>query len=144
LRPRSTSGDWIGQRAGPIREKASAERIAAFRRAVGASPGDSAPPTFMTTLRAGEFEIFQRLGIPLSSLLHAEQQYRLLAPIMAGDELEFETILANAVEKRGSAGALHFLTLDTRVAALREGAPVPVGTCRSTIVYRELPQGDAA
>ncbi len=129
---------WIGEQSGTIREKAAAERIANFRRAVGASPGPSAPPTFMTTLRAGEFTIFQRLGIPLSSLLHAEQQYRLIEPIVAGDDLEFSTVLSNVLEKRGAAGALRFLTLDTEVFAIRAPGRTPVGTCRSTIVVREL------
>jgi hypothetical protein len=91
----------------------------------------------MTCLRAGEFELFSRFGIPLSSLLHAEQNYRYETGIEAGDELEFETRLTQALEKRGAKGAMHFLTLDTEVSILRREARLRAGTCRSTIVYRE-------
>ena len=129
----------IGEKAGPLRETVTADRIRAFRKAVGASDGspDSAPPTFMTVLRAGEFELFRRLGIPLSSLLHAEQTYSYVATIQAGDELEFETELVQALSKRGTRGEMHFLTLDTTVAALRPSGRVSVGTCRSVILARE-------
>jgi hypothetical protein len=129
----------IGEKTGVLRETITSDRIAAFRRAVGASQGrpDVAPPTFMTVLRSGEFELFQRFGIPLSSVLHAEQTYTYAEPIRAGDEVEFETCLSQALSKRGGKGEMHFLTFDTEVVALRAGSKVPVGACKSVIVYRE-------
>jgi hypothetical protein len=129
----------IGEKTGVLREKISAEKIAAFRRAVGATtgPADVAPPTFMTVLRSGEFELFKKFEVPLSALLHAEQTYTYAEPIRAGDELEFETKLSQALSKQSAKGAMHFLTFETEVAALRAGGKKPVGTCRSVIVVRE-------
>lgn len=134
----------IGEKTGRLREKITAERIAAFRRSVGAETGpvDVAPPTFMTVLRSGEFELFKKFGVPLSALLHAEQTYTYAEPIRAGDELEFETKLAQAMSKQGSKGTMHFMTFETEVAVLRADGMKPVGTCRSVIVVRE-PAGGA-
>jgi hypothetical protein len=128
----------IGEKAGPLRLKIDADLISRFRLATGASvgPKDVAPPTFMTVLRSGEFELFKRMGVPLSALLHAEQTYTYAEPIRAGDELEFATRLSQALSKRGTKGEMHFLTLETDVAALRPSGRVPVGTCRSVIVVR--------
>jgi hypothetical protein len=138
-----TSGfqDKIGTESGPFREKITLEKIMRFRKAVGAgeSQAEVAPPTFMTVLRAGEFEMFSQLGIPLSGLLHAEQEYSLSAPIRAGEELEFRTTLVQAAEKRGRSGAMHFLVVETVVSALKPGGPTAVGVSRSTVVYREAP-----
>src|SRR5277367_2370359 len=110
--------------------------IAAFRRATLSKEGssESAPPTFMTVLRSGEFQLFEGLGIPLSALLHAEQTYTYAEPIRAGDEVEFETKISQALSKKGSKGEMHFLTLETEVVALRPSGRIPVGTCRSVIV----------
>jgi len=133
----------VGEAAGPSRLKITPELIAAFRRAVGAheGPQDEAPPTLMTMLRSGEFELFRRFEIPLSALLHAEQSYTYAEAIRAGDELEFETRLAQAVSKRGARGEMHFLTLETSVEALRGAGKVPIGTCRSVIVVRQEAKG---
>ena len=129
----------IGERTGVLREKITAEKIAAFRRSVNATsgPADVAPPTFMTVLRSGEFELFKKFEIPLSSLLHAEQTYTYVEPIRAGDELEFQTKLSQALSKNGPKGAMHFLTFETDVVAVRADGKKPVGTCRSVIVVRE-------
>jgi hypothetical protein len=129
----------IGEKTAPARMKITREQIAAFRQAVGTREGapDEAPPTLMTVLRTGEFELFRKLGAPLSSLLHAEQVYTYVEPIRAGDELEFETTLTQALSKRGPKGEMHFLTLETVVEALRPAGKVSVGTCRSVIVVRE-------
>lgn len=127
-----------GERHGPLREKITAQRIAAFRGAIGAKAGESAPPTFMTLLRGGEFELMKRFGIQLKNVLHAEQTYRYKDQIRAGDELEYETVLSNVLEKRGKS-AMHFMTFDTEVAAIRDGARISVGSCHSIIVYRVPP-----
>jgi hypothetical protein len=126
-----------GEKTDIIREKVSAKRIADFRASIGAAPGADAPPTFMTVFRAGEFELFRRFGIELSSLLHADQTYILGAPIRAGDEIEYSTELVQVLEKRGSKGAMHFMTLETEFFIVAAAGRTSAGTSRSVILYRE-------
>ncbi len=118
----------IGKKAGPYRDEVTEEKIATFRGAIGASMGKEAPPTYLTRCRHGEFDLFTELGISLSSVLHAEQEYRYEHPIVAGDVLEFETELSQAFEKKGSAGTLTFLIFETHVRGK--------GVTKSTIVIK--------
>lgn len=104
--------------------------------AVGAKYRGEAPPTFMTILRHGEFELWDRLGVELSSVLHADQEYEYEGPILPDDRLEYETVMSKAFEKQGSAGAMRFMIFDTDVYAVRSGAAVRVGTGRTTVIVR--------
>ena len=109
----------IGKVVGPYYDLVSQERITAFCRAVGTEEGFFAPPTFLTVFRKGEFELFQLLGIDLSHVLHAEQEYQYDCLIQAGDQIEFETVVLNVLEKQGSTGFMQFLTFETRFKTKR-------------------------
>ena len=140
----------IGEQAGPFTETITAERLARFRAAVGLSAGGM-PPTFLTRFRVGEFEIFKRLAIPLSSVLHAEQAYAYDQPLLDGDEVRYETTLTQVAEKKGGTGpfTMSFLTLETRFLAARGRTEVPIGMSRTVVVVRrprplpEAPGGTA-
>ncbi len=123
---------FLGQKAGPYREKASSDRLEKFASSVGAPVEKEAAPTFVTVCRRGEFDLFQKMGVPLSRVLHGEQEYEYLAPIRAGDDLEYETTLAKAFEKRGASGGMLFLVFETHIRAAGRGAAVS----RTTVIVR--------
>jgi acyl dehydratase len=82
------------------------------------------PPTF---LFAGEldsgamFSLFAEMGIPLSKVLHGEQSFEYLGPVVAGDELTISSRVANIYDKRN--GALEFLEIEGLVVN-QDGWPV--------------------
>jgi hypothetical protein len=109
-----------------------ADRVARFAAAVG-HPGDGVPPTFVTVpeLAAGLENVLSdaELGVELSRVLHAAQEYEWGRPFTVG-----ETVTAEArIEDIRSKGDLDFLTLRTE---LRDegGRVVVVG--RSKLIVR--------
>jgi hypothetical protein len=118
----------VGEKAGPFTEEVSRERIERFALSIGAPVSDEAPPTFLTLFRKAEFALFDQLGIPLSKVLHAEQEYTYEAPLKAGDRITFETTLAKALEK----GSVRFMTFRTD---FRVGES-PVASSNTVIVVR--------
>lgn len=127
-----------GEKSATYREEVTESWLERFRMAVGARDRDSAPPTFLTVCRKGEFELFDGLGLVLSNVLHGEQEYVYLAPVTAGDTLNYESRLAQVLEKRGSRSSLQILTFETevRVQAKGEGQEIPCATCKTTIIIR--------
>ena len=115
-----------------ISVKVTRQMIEQFSTAVQAGVSSEVPGTFLTLFRQGEFELFQRLGVPLSKILHAEQEYIYLVPLQAEMEFEYETTLAQVLEKRGASGAMSFLTLETE---FRSGVQ-KIATGRTTVVVR--------
>ncbi len=128
--------DKLGAKAGPYRESVPPSRIEAFYRSVGVTPRLEAPPTFMTVFRKGEFELFERLGIPLARVLHGEQEYEYEEPIRGGDTVTYECELVKALEKRGSKGQMLFMTFDTEATIEREGRKLRAGRTRCTVVVK--------
>lgn len=141
--------DKVGTRSDLHTEVVTAARIQAFCNAVGVSDHSTAPATFLTVFRRGEFELLQTLGLELSNALHAEQQYDIIEPIRAGDEIEFQTEVSQILEKLTTKQSLQFLTLETRFHAKKghtgpspahpsEGKKQLVGKSVSTLVFRHL------
>ena len=109
-----------------------AEQVAAFAAAVG-HPGAGVPPTFATVpeLAAGLVNVLADpdLGLDLSRVLHAEQEYEWARPLSIG-----ETGTARAsIEEIRSRGGLEFLTLRTE---LRDEAGQVVVVARSRLIVR--------
>jgi hypothetical protein len=125
----------VGESSSLHRETIESQAVAAFARAIGAPLDGTVPPTWLTRGRQGEFELLQKLGVPLSSVLHGEQEYEWLGTLRVGMDLCHVTRLAEAVVKRGSKALLYFLKLDTRFTDGPEGRPVACG--RTVIVLRE-------
>ncbi len=123
--------NFVGKKIGPYTDQASPDRVAAFIAAVGAKDRGEAPPTFMTVCRRGEFELLEQMGIPLSRVLHGEQEYLYEGRILSGDTLSYESWLAQAFEKKGST-PLQFLVFETHVSV----AGKRVGTSKTTIIVR--------
>lgn len=133
----------VGQKSGPYREVMTLARIADFGRAIGMTHGTdswvvgTAPATLMTIFRKGEFDLFQKLQIPLSKVLHAEQEYLYENSIEPEDRISYETVLSQVLEKGGAHKAsIQFLVFETRVQAERDSRSVPIGTGKTTIVVR--------
>ena len=126
----------IGKKVGPFREEVTSERVHAFCKAVHAPVSETAPATYLTRFRAGEFALFQELEIPLSRLLHAEQEYFYESPLIVGDTIEYETTFANVLSKSGNTGTMFFATFESRFRVVRSGKETPIGASRTTIVVR--------
>jgi len=109
-----------------------AERVAKFAEVIG-HEGDDVPPTFATVpeLAAGLLNVLadDELGLDLSRVLHAEQQYEWRRPLTVGETLAAETTITHIRTK----GAMSFVTLRTD---LRDEALRTVVLATSTLLVR--------
>jgi acyl dehydratase len=71
--------------------------------------GIVAPPTFPTVFGFEGERVFQGLDINFARLLHGEQEYEYLKPIMAGDTISFSTKIIDVDQKQGKSGALDII-----------------------------------
>jgi hypothetical protein len=126
----------VGRKSANHSYLASEEKLRAFCAAVGAPYRGEAPPTFMTVFRQAEFELLDQMGIPLRSVLHADQEFRYSEPIRPGDEIEYQAVVSRAFEKTGSSGAMRFLVFDTEVHIKRDQGNLVAGNSKTTIVSR--------
>jgi hypothetical protein len=129
---------FIGTRSDSYREEVTSDRIQAFCKAIGIEDRSVAPPTFLTVFRKGEFELFQILGIELSKVLHAEQEYQYEHPIRGGDFVHFQTVVSQILEKNGSTTRMQFFTFETEIL-VEKGSDTQqrAGKSKTTIVIRE-------
>jgi len=80
-------------------------------------PSIPAPPTFVfaAELDAGTlFSLLDELQIPLSRILHGEQQFNYFAPVHAGDVLTVQSTITDIYTKRS--GELEFVIKDSTVS----------------------------
>ena len=115
---------------------AEPSRLEEFNRAICAKDRGVAPPTFLTSAREGEFGLLEKLGVPLKRLLHAEQEYRYLTPVLPGDEIVYRTRLSDVMEKRGGTGGMVFFILETAFKARRAGKLIDLGSARTNLLTR--------
>jgi acyl dehydratase len=104
---------------------------AAARRA--GHPACLVPPTFLKALEVdhcGSAAILEQLGIPMRSVLHAEQAFEYLAPVRVGDTIGLTRTFSDAYDRKG--GALTFIVLDTRFSRSTE----LVATSRQVVAVR--------
>jgi len=139
---------WIGYTSTPSKVTIDRWRVKLFCQAIGETDalywdeaaarvaGHAAcpvPPTFLKAIEADHMpaaDLLGLLGVPLLSVLHAEQSFDYLAPVHVGDEIEITREVTDIYEKRG--GALEFVVVE---ALFRRGA-VTVCESRQTIVVR--------
>jgi N-terminal half of MaoC dehydratase len=88
----AVSADLAGRTFPPTETyTVSREKIREFCAAIGAEPGDEAPPTFPIVVA---FEAMQRLmtepdvGIELHNVVHRDQGFEHRRPVRAGDALD--------------------------------------------------------
>lgn len=79
------------------------------------------PPTYLFCLEMMDaenpFDFLELLKIDLARVLHGEQRFDYLAPVMVGDTLTFQSRVTEVVDKKG--GALTFITVVTAVTNQR-------------------------
>ncbi len=83
-----------------------------------------APPTFIfaAELDSGAmFALLDLLDVPLAKVLHGEEGFEYLAPVVAGDVITVSSKVKDIYDKRG--GALEFLELES-IATNQHGATV--------------------
>jgi N-terminal half of MaoC dehydratase len=131
----SLNAQLVGKTYPPIAFLLEAERVTLFASVIG-HEGDGVPPTFATApeLAAGLRNVLadDELGLDLSRVLHAEQEYEWARPLTIGETLTAETTIADIRTK----GAMSFVVLRTD---LRDEARRPVVVATSTLLVR----GDA-
>ena len=127
---------YEGKFSSVFSEKITEERIRLFCQAVGTEPSLTAPPTFLTVFRAGEFELFDQMGLNLANVLHGEQQYVYESEIHAGDEVSFQAKLTSVLEKKGGTGRMSFLSFETLVE-VKTPNPRKVAKSKTTVIVRE-------
>ncbi len=101
----------------------TAEHVAAFADALGDQNaryrgGNAvAPPTypiaFMVQAMSGGMDTFLELGLNFMTLVHGEQEFEYVRPIMIGETLTLTGRIGDIYEKTGSSGTLDFVTLET-------------------------------
>ncbi|AJG20787.1 MaoC family dehydratase N-terminal domain-containing protein [Cupriavidus basilensis] len=93
-----------------------------------------APPTFLFTaeLDSGAmFGLLDRLGVPIQNVLHGEQSFEYLGPIVAGDTVTVTSRIKDIYDKKG--GVLEFIETESQVTNQRGE---PVARLRSLTVVR--------
>jgi hypothetical protein len=105
----------VGEALGPYQEKITKEKVQAFSKAVCSQNLDQIPPTFLTRLREAEFALIAQFGVPLSTVLHGEQEYTYLRPLRLDQELSFTTKFSGFAQKKSSSFSLNFLTFESEV-----------------------------
>jgi hypothetical protein len=126
------NAELVGKTYPAVAFALEADRVVAFANAIG-HEGDDVPPTFVTApeLAAGLHNLLEDedLGLDLSEVLHAEQEYEWGRPLTIGETLTAETTIADIRTK----GETSFLTLRTD---LRDEARRTVVVATSTLVVR--------
>lgn len=132
----------IGQESSVHRGRLDRETVEAFGKSVSWEIPGEVPPSFLTRFREGEFELLVRLGVELRQVLHAEQEYRWLAPLKADGQLDYRARLADVLSKGGKGGRLTFLKFDSEY--LDPVTTRALAQSRTVMVIRESVDGPAS
>ncbi|HUE38601.1 MAG TPA: MaoC family dehydratase N-terminal domain-containing protein [Candidatus Binatia bacterium] len=144
--------ELIGREGKSSTAEVVAEEVAAFARAVGdlnplyvdaAAAAKSrfgavlAPPTFPIRMgaAAGDPDLFLALDLNFASLLHAEQEFEWLRPLVAGEKVTITGRVGDMWEKQGKSGTLDFVVLE-QIARDAKGDTVYVA--RTTLISRRM------
>lgn len=133
----------LGYALPPFAVTVSPERLARFTEAIGEhNPvfrAGIAPPTFLKVLEGEDNSsrrILETLGVELSRVLHAEQQFDYLGPVRAGDELKVERRVSDLYEKKG--GEMDFIVIETNFTA---ASGMLVARSRQIVLVRNSTRG---
>ncbi|MBN23184.1 MAG: hypothetical protein CL678_18000 [Bdellovibrionaceae bacterium] len=110
----SKFSDQVGLTACTQHYRIDSDRVDAFRNAIE-SNCKKIPPTYVTIFRDGEFELLDKLKIPLNQILHAEQEYEYIEDLILNENYTVQTVFVKCVEKKGKSGRMAFLTFESRI-----------------------------
>lgn len=108
----------------PIHTDVSAARVRGY-------PDLVAPPSFFMVIeaaandelqRTGQRSTLERIGCDFRYLLHGDETYEYVGPILAGDEVSLTTTVVDFYDKKG--GAMEFVTLRSTVQHAERGVLV--------------------
>ena len=122
--------EFVGERLDPVVLSVPRERVIAFSRAIGEDgavhvdidaaraaghPDLVLPPTmlFGLELEARGEKLLVDMGLDPLRVLHAEQSFDYHRSVHAGEELRFETVVADVYRRMG--GRLEFIVQETAV-----------------------------
>jgi hypothetical protein len=133
---------FIGLRWTPFTVTVAADRLRQFAAATGADANAVPPPTYLKVIEGegnSSREILATLGVDLSRVLHAEQEFEYHASFDAGDQLTVERVVSDIYERKS--GQFEFIVIDSEV---RHAAGDLVGRSRQVILVRHAAAGAAA
>jgi acyl dehydratase len=94
-----------------------------------------APPTYPIAFMAESMnaDLFFALDLNIPSIVHAEQEFEYVRPVVAGEELSIKGRIADITEKQGRSGILDFVVME---AVAWDKANKPVYTSRITLISK--------
>ncbi len=126
----------------------TAERLAAFARAIGETDSrfaqETAPPTFLKAIEGennSSRAILVALGVPLKHVLHAEQQFDYVSPVRVGDLIGVERRVVDIYDKRN--GAMEFIVIESVMTVMTGAAQTVAGRSRQIVLVRNPVNGAA-
>lgn len=140
---------WVGREIGVSVLPIEAGRLRFFARVIGETgaiylddnaakaAGYSALPAAPTFLFAAQldsgatFKMLEDMGVPLGSVLHGEQGFEYLKPVVAGDVVTVRATVSDIYEKKG--GALEFIEV---LSEARDQGDELVARLRTVTVVR--------
>ena len=140
---------WIGHKFPPLKTKVEAGQLGFFAKAVSEKnpiykdPSAAkeagytalpAPPTFGFSLNLATpnpFQYMQDMGVPLGRVLHGEQTFQYVKPIVAGDEITLQRTIKDILVKKG--GKMELILEEITLTNQQQEI---VGKMKSTIVVR--------
>lgn len=119
---------YVGHRFAPVTATVEEGRLRFFLKAIGETnpaliePDEHGlipiPPTYLFCLEMldaeNPFAFTEEIGVPIETILHAEQSFTYHHAVHSGDKLDFQARLEDVAHKKG--GALTFLTQRVDVA----------------------------
>jgi len=84
-----------------------------FARATFSEHYQTLPPSLATRFRKAEFEWLERMKVDMRTLLHVEQEYEYLIPLVAGDKVVISSQIVQWKERK----SMTFVTIVTTISS---------------------------
>jgi hypothetical protein len=104
------SKDMIGRQGEPATRKIEAGDVRRFSEAIGIPYTEKVPPTFVITLRGGDFP---GLDFSLAGVIHGKQEFTYYQPVFIGDILTCTQRIKDVYQRKGNLGEMTFVILET-------------------------------
>ncbi|MDQ0199614.1 MaoC family dehydratase N-terminal domain-containing protein [Neobacillus ginsengisoli] len=116
--------EQIGKQSGKVKNVVERGAVKKFAEAIGdlhpiyfdeetghlsRYKNNIAPPTFPRTF---EYGVIEGLNLPNKGLIHGEQTFHYVRPLLVGEEIYCYTKVKNYFEKKGNFGEMGFLLLE--------------------------------
>jgi N-terminal half of MaoC dehydratase len=137
---------FIGFRLPPFTVTVDGGRLRQFAAAIGVGAGghsdEHPPPTYLKVIEGegnSSREILAALGVNLTRVLHAEQEFEYHAAFRSGDALTVERVVSDIYERKG--GQLEFIVVDS---VIRHAGGALVARTQQVILVRNPAAAAAA